>query len=58
MDGITFQKLRDIEARHAEVEAAMSDPAVVQDQGAYQKLARARPGFTAFGVSWPPRRCP
>jgi len=40
MDGITFQKLRDIEARFAEVEAAMSDPAVVQDQAAYQKLAR------------------
>ncbi len=40
MDGITFQKLRDIEARYAEVAAAMSDPAVVQDLGAYQKLAR------------------
>ncbi|HXY38492.1 MAG TPA: PCRF domain-containing protein, partial [Vicinamibacteria bacterium] len=40
MDGITFQKLRDIEARFAVVEAAMSDPAVVQDQAAYQKLAR------------------
>ena len=40
MDGITFQKLRDIEARYGEVEQAMSDPAVVQDQAAYQKLAR------------------
>jgi len=40
MDGITFQKLRDIEARFAEVETRMSDPAVVQDQPAYQKLAR------------------
>ena len=40
MDGITFQKLRDIEARYSAVEAAMSDPAVVQDPGAYQKLAR------------------
>jgi len=40
MDGITFQKLRDIEARHAELEAAMSDPAVVQEQAVYQKLAR------------------
>ena len=30
MDGITFQKLRDIEARFAEVETSMSDPAVVQ----------------------------
>jgi peptide chain release factor 1 len=40
MDGITFQKLRDIEARYAAVESAMSDPAVVQDPSAYQKLAR------------------
>src|SRR3970282_1163749 len=40
MDGITFQKLRDIEARFAEVETRMSAPAVVQDQPAYQKLAR------------------
>jgi len=40
MDGITFQKLRDIEARFAAVEAAMSDPAVVRDPSAYQKLAR------------------
>ena len=40
MDGITFQKLRDIEARFAAVETAMSDPAVVQDPSAYQKLAR------------------
>ena len=39
MDAITFQKLRDIEARFAEVETAMSDPAVAQDPGAYQKLA-------------------
>jgi peptide chain release factor 1 len=40
MDGITFQKLRDIEARCAEVETRMSDPAVAQDPRAYQKLAR------------------
>jgi peptide chain release factor 1 len=40
MDGITFEKLRDIEARFAEVEAAMSDPVVAQDPTAYQKLAR------------------
>jgi peptide chain release factor 1 len=40
MDGITFEKLRDIEARFGEVEARMSDPAVVQDPAAYQKLAR------------------
>jgi len=40
MDGITFQKLRDIEARFAAVEAQMSDPAVAQDPPVYQKLAR------------------
>jgi peptide chain release factor 1 len=40
LDSITFQKLKDIEARYAEVERAMSDPNVVQDQSAYQKLAR------------------
>ena len=40
MDGITFQKLRDVEARFAEIEAAMGDPAVAQDPAAYQKLAR------------------
>ena len=40
MDGITFQKLRDIEARFAEVETRMSDPAVAQDPPAYQRLAR------------------
>ena len=40
MDAITFQKLKDIEARFGAVEAQMSDPAVVQDQSAYQKLAK------------------
>jgi peptide chain release factor 1 len=40
MDGITFQKLRDIEARFAEVETRMSDPVVAQDPPVYQKLAR------------------
>ncbi len=40
MDGITFQKLRDIEARFSEIEAGMSDPAIAQDPSAYQKLAR------------------
>ncbi len=40
MDSITFQKLKDIEARYAEVERSMSDPSVVQDQSAYQKLAK------------------
>ena len=40
MDGITFQKLRDIESRFADVETQMSDPAVAQDPPVYQKLAR------------------
>jgi peptide chain release factor 1 len=40
MDAITFQKLRDIEARFGVVEGHMSDPAVVQDPVAYQKLAK------------------
>ena len=40
MDAITFQKLRDIEARSGAVEARMSDPAVAQDPPTYQKLAR------------------
>jgi peptide chain release factor 1 len=40
MDAITFQKLKDIEARFGALESQMSDPGVVQDQAAYQKLAR------------------
>ena len=40
MDAITFQKLKDIEARYGEVERQMSDPDVAQDVGAYQKLAK------------------
>ena len=40
MDGITFQKLRDIEARFGGLEARMSDPAVAQDPSAFQKLAK------------------
>jgi peptide chain release factor 1 len=40
MDAISFEKLKDIEARFVEVEAAMSDPAVAQDHAAYQRLAR------------------
>ncbi len=40
MDSITFQKLKDIETRFAEVERGMSDPKVAQDPPAYQKLAR------------------
>ena len=40
MDSITFEKLKDIEARFAEVEARMSDADVARDPSAYQKLAR------------------
>ena len=40
MDAITFQKLKDIEARFGDLEAQMSDQAVAQDPAAYQKLAR------------------
>ena len=40
MDSITFQKLKDVEARYGEVQTQMSDPAVTQDQSAYQRLAR------------------
>jgi peptide chain release factor 1 len=40
MDSISFQKLKDIEARFGAVEAQMSDPQVAQDPSAYQKLAR------------------
>ncbi len=40
MDAITFQKLRDIEARFGQLEAQMSDPAVIQDPSAYQRLAK------------------
>jgi peptide chain release factor 1 len=40
MDSITFQKLKEIEVRFAQVEAGMSDPVVAQDPASYQKLAR------------------
>ncbi len=40
MDAISFEKLKEIEARLVEVEAGMSDPAVARDPAAYQKLAR------------------
>jgi peptide chain release factor 1 len=40
MDSITFQKLKDIEARLDAVQAQMSDPAVAQDPSAYQRLAK------------------
>jgi peptide chain release factor 1 len=40
MDSITFQKLKDVEARYGDVQNQMSDPSVVQDPSAYQRLAR------------------
>ena len=40
MDTVTFQKLRDIEARFRDVEARMSDPEIANDHVAWQKLAR------------------
>jgi peptide chain release factor 1 len=40
MDSITFQKLRDIEARFGEVASKMSDPDIARDPSAYQRLAR------------------
>ena len=46
MDGITFQKLKDIEARSGEVERQMSDPSVVQDPSAFQKLAKESKDIT------------
>ena len=40
MDSLTFQKLRDIEARYADINASMSDQAVATDPSAYQRFAR------------------
>src|SRR5262245_34063115 len=40
MDSITFEKLKDIEARFAEVETQMSDADVARDPSVYQKLAK------------------
>jgi peptide chain release factor 1 len=40
MDAITFQKLKDIEARFGEVQRQMSDPQIAQDVAAYAKLAK------------------
>jgi peptide chain release factor 1 len=40
MDSITFQKLKDVEARLDTLESRMSDPAVAQDPAAYQRLAK------------------
>jgi peptide chain release factor 1 len=40
MDAITFQKLKDVEARLGQVQARMSDQEVATDPSAYQRLAR------------------
>src|SRR5688500_14882348 len=40
MDSITFQKLRDMEARFADINSSMSDQAVATDPSAYQRFAR------------------
>lgn len=40
MDAITFQKLKDIEARFATLEGQMADPGVAQDPAVYQRLAK------------------
>jgi peptide chain release factor 1 len=40
MDAITFQKLKDVEARLGEVEGKMSDQDIARDPSAYQRLAR------------------
>src|SRR5262245_9734188 len=52
MDSVTFQKLKDIEARLASVETQMSDPAVVQDPSAYQKLAREAKEITPLAEQY------
>jgi peptide chain release factor 1 len=40
MDSITFQRLKDVEARFGEVEARMSTEEVARDPGTYQRLAK------------------
>jgi len=40
VDPVTFQKLKDVEARLDVLERQMSDPAVAQDPSAYQRLAK------------------
>ena len=40
MDTVTFQKLKEIEARLDAVEVQMSDPVIAKDPGAFQRLAR------------------
>ena len=45
MDAITFQKLRDVEARLGQVQARMSDQEVATDPTAYQRLAKESNGL-------------
>ena len=40
MDAITFQKLKEIESRFGELQERMSDPELVRNPSAYQRLAR------------------
>jgi peptide chain release factor 1 len=40
VDAITFQKLKEIESRFGELQERMSDPDLVRDPTAYQRLAR------------------
>jgi peptide chain release factor 1 len=52
MDSVTFQKLKDIEARLVEVETQMSDPQVAQDPSAFQKLAREAKDITPVAAQY------
>src|SRR5678815_5182161 len=52
MDTVTFQKLKDIEARLVEVETQMSDPGVAQDPSAFQKLAREAKDITPVATQY------
>ncbi len=47
MDSITFQKLRDLEARFVDIESSMSEQAVATDPSAYGKLARESKDLSA-----------
>jgi len=52
LDAITFQKLRDVEARFGEVEAKMSDPDIARDPSAFQRLARESKEITPIVERW------
>ena len=52
MDAITFQKLRDIEARFGEVETKMSDADIARDPSAFQRLARESKEITPIVERW------